>query len=145
MLKTLKNELIKAMKNQDKPTIISIRNIIGKIKSKKIDKGENLTNEECLQVLNSSAKQLKESILQYEKGGRDDLAKLEKFELSILEKFLPKQLSEQEIQLIVKKHIQKINAQSIQDMGRVMGCVMKELIGSVDGNIVKQIVQKELS
>ena len=145
MLKTLKNELIKAMKNQDKPTIISIRNIIGKIKSKKIDKGENLTNEECLQVLNSSAKQLKESISQYEKGGRDDLAKLEKFELSILEKFLPKQLSEQEIQLIVKKHIQKTNAQSLQDMGRIMGCVMKELIGSVDGNIVKQIVQKELS
>ena len=145
MLKTLKNELIKAMKNQDKPTIISIRNIIGKIKSKKIDKGENLTNEECLQVLNSSAKQLKESISQYEKGGRDDLAKLEKFELSILEKFLPKQLSEQEIQLIVKKHIQKTNAQSIQDMGRLMGSVMKELIGSVDGNIVKQIVQKELS
>ena len=145
MLKTLKNELIKAMKNQDKPTTISIRNIIGKIKSKKIDKGEDLTNEECLQILNSSAKQLKESILQYEKGGRNDLAKLEKFELSIVEKFLPEQLSKQEIKLIVKKHIQKINAQSIQDMGRVMGCVMKELIGSVDGNIVKQIVQKELS
>ena len=145
MLTTLKNELIVAMKNKDKPTIISIRNIIEKIKTKKIEKGEDLTNEECLQVLNSSAKQLKESILQYEKGGRNDLAELEKFELSIVEKFLPEQLSEQEIILIVKKHIQKINAKSIQDMGRIMGAVMKDLVGSVDGNVVKEIVQKELS
>ena len=60
MLLTLQNELIEAMKNKDKPTIIGLRNIIGKIKAKKIDKGEDLTNEECLQVLNSAAKQLTE-------------------------------------------------------------------------------------
>jgi uncharacterized protein YqeY len=133
------------MKNKNKPTIIGIRNIIGKIKAKKIDKGEDLTNEEYLQVLNSAAKQLKESILQYEKGGRNDLADVEKFELSIIEKFLPKQLSEKQIKLIVKKNIQEIDAKSMQDMGRIMGIVMKETLGSADGNIVKQIVQQELS
>ena len=110
-----------------------------------IPAGEDLTNEEYLQVLNSAAKQLKESILQYEKGGRNDLADVEKFELSIIEKFLPKQLSEKQIRLIVKKNIQEIDAKSMQDMGRIMGIVMKETLGSADGNIVKQIVQQELS
>ena len=145
MLLTLQNELIEAMKNKDKPTIIGLRNIIGKIKAKKIDKGEDLTNEEYLQVLNSAAKQLKESIFQYEKGGRNDLANIEKFELSIIEKFLPKQLSEEKIRLIVKKNIQEINAKSMQDMGRIMGMVMKEVMGSADGNTVKKIVQQELN
>ncbi len=145
MLLTLQNELIEAMKNKDKPTIIGLRNIIGKIKAKKIDKGEDLTNEECLQVLNSAAKQLKESILQYEEGGRNDLANIEKFELSIIKRFLPEQLSEEKIRLIVKKNIQEINAKSMQDMGRIMGMVMKEVIGSADGNIVKKIVQQELN
>ena len=145
MLLTLQNELIEAMKNKDKPTIIGLRNIIGKIKAKKIDKSEDLTNEEYLQVLNSAAKQLKESIFQYEKGGRNDLANIEKFELSIIEKFLPKQLSEEKIRLIVKKKIQEINAKSMQDMGRIMGMVMKEVMGSADGNTVKKIVQQELN
>ena len=145
MLLTLQNELIEAMKNKDKPTIIGLRNIIGKIKAKKIDKGEDLTNEEYLQVLNSATKQLKESIFQYEKGGRNDLANIEKFELSIIEKFLPEQLSEEKIRLIVKKNIQEINAKSMQDMGRIMGMVMKEVMGSADGNTVKKIVQQELN
>ena len=145
MLLTLQNELIEAMKNKDKPTIIGLRNIICKIKAKKIDKGEDLTSEECLQVLNSVAKQLKESILQYEKGGRNDLANIEKFELSIIKRFLPEQLSEEKIRLIVKKNIQEINAKSMQDMGRIMGMVMKEVMGSADGNTVKKIVQQELN
>ncbi|MEE2858319.1 MAG: GatB/YqeY domain-containing protein [Candidatus Neomarinimicrobiota bacterium] len=145
MLSLLQNKLIEAMKNKDKPTIMGIRNIIGKIKAKKIDKGADLTDEECLQILNSSAKQLKESISQYEKAERNDLADVEKFELSILKKFLPKQLSNEKIRLIVKTNIEKINAKSIQDMGRVMGMVMKDVMGAADGKIVKEIVQEELS
>ena len=145
MLSLLQNKLIEAMKDKDKPTITGIRNIIGKIKAKKIDKGADLTNEECLQILNSSAKQLKESIFQYEKAERKDLADIEKFELSILEKFLPEQLSKEKVRLIVKKTIEKTNAESIQDMGRVMGMVMKEIMGAADGKIVKEIVQEKLS
>jgi len=145
MLSLLQNKLIEAMKDKDKPTITGIRNIIGKIKAKKIDKGADLTNEECLQILNSSAKQLKESIFQYEKAERKDLADIEKFELSILEKFLPEQLSKEKVRLIIKETIEKTNAESIQDMGRVMGMVMKEIMGAADGKIVKEIVQEELS
>ena len=145
MLSLLQNKLIEAMKNKDKPTIMGIRNIIGKIKAKKIDKGADLTDEECLQILNSSVKQLKESISQYEKAERNDLADIEKFELSILKKFLPEQLSNEKIRLIVKTNIEKTNAESMQDMGRVIGMVMKEVMGAADGKIVKQIVQEELS
>ena len=145
MLSLLQNKLIEAMKNKDKPTTIGIRNIIGKIKAKQIDKGADLTEEECLQILNSSAKQLKESISQYEKAERNDLADVEKFELSILKKFLPKQLSNEKIRLIVKTNIEKINAKSIQDMGRVMGMVMKDVMRAADGKIVKEIVKEELS
>ena len=145
MLSLLQAELIKSMKSKDKPTIIGLRNIIGKLKAKKIDKRDSLTNNECIQILNSSAKQLKESIIQYAKGGRNDLAEVERFELKLLEKFLPKQLSEKDIRLSVQKHIKLINAKSIQDIGKVMGVVMQELIGIADGKIVKIIVQEELS
>ena len=65
--------------------------------------------------------------------------------MSILKKFLPKQLSNEKIRLIVKTNIEKINAKSIQDMGRVMGMVMKDVMGAADGKIVKEIVQEELS
>jgi len=146
MLSILQAELIKSMKTKDKPTITGLRNIIGKLKAKKIDKGDSLTNDECILILNSSAKQLKESIIQYEKGGRNDLAEIEKFELKLLEKFLPEQLSEKEIRIIVQKHIKLIDAKkSMENMGKVMGIVMKELMGIADGKIVKKIVQEELN
>ena len=145
MLSLLQAELIKSMKSKDKPTIIGLRNIIGKLKAKKIDKRDSLTNNECFQILNSSVKQLKESIIQYDKGGRNDLAEVERFELKLLEKFLPTQLSEKDIRLSVQKHIKLINAKSIQDIGKIMGVVMQELVGIADGKIVKIIVQEELS
>ena len=146
MLSLLQAELIKSMKAKDKPTMTGLRNIIGKLKAKKIDKGDSLTNNEYVLILNSSAKQLKESIIQYEKGGRNDLAEIEKFELKLLEKFLPEQLSEKEIRITVQKHIKLINAKkSMGNMGKVMGIVMKELMGIADGKIVKKIVQEELN
>ena len=146
MLSLLQAELIKSMKAKDKPTMTGLRNIIGKLKAKKIDKGDSLTNNEYVLILNSSAKQLKESIIQYEKGGRHDLAEIEKFELKLLEKFLPEQLSEKEIRITVQKHIKLINAKkSMGNMGKVMGIVMKELMGIADGKIVKKIVQEELN
>ena len=103
MLALLQEELKAAMKAKDKATLAGLRNIIGKLKAQRIDKGEDLTKEECIQILQSSVKQLKDSIEQYEKGGRDDLAKVEAFELKLIEKYLPEQLSEEEIQILVQK------------------------------------------
>ena len=115
------------------------------LKASQIDKGEPLTKEETLKILKSAAKQLRESVEQYKKGGRDDLAEKELFELSLLDKYLPEQLSEGKIREIVKETIQASGAESMQDMGRVMGMLMKKLAESADGKLVQQIVREELS
>ena len=144
MLDKLQTELITAMKAGDKSRILGLRNIIGKIKAVQIDKGEILTSEESLKILKSSAKQLKESIKQYQEGNRDDLAEKEIFELSILEKYLPEQLSEEEVRQKIKTIIENMGAQSMQDMGKVMGAAMKNLASLADGKIVQKIVTEEL-
>ena len=145
MLNQLQEELKIAMKAEERAKMIGLRNIIGKIKAAQIDKGESLTDEESLKILKTAAKQLKESIDQYQKGGRDDLAEKEAFELSLLEKYLPDQLSEEQIRGTVKNIVKNTGAGSMQDMGKVMGATMKELAGSADGKIVQKIVQEELS
>ena len=145
MLNQLEDELIIAMKSRDQAAMTGFRNIIGKLKAFQIDRGEPLTKEDALKILKSAAKQLRESVEQYKKGGRDDLAEKELFELSLLDKYLPEQLSEGKIREIVKETIQASGAESMPDMGRVMGMLMKELAESVDGKLVQQIVQEELS
>ena len=145
MLALLQEELKAAMKAKDKATLTGLRNIIGKLKAQRIDKGEDLTDQECIQILQSLVKQLKDSIEQYEKGGRDDLAKVEAFELKLIEKYLPEQLSEEEIRISVQKTIKSTGAKSMQDMGWVMGSIMKNLAGAVDGKMVQKIVQEKLS
>jgi len=145
MLNQLQKELVVAMKAEEKAKMMCLRNIIGKLKATKIDKGESLTDEESLKILKSAAKQLKESIDQYQKGGRDDLAEEEAYELSLLEQYLPEQLSEEIIRETVKNIVENTGAESIQDMGKVMGAAMKEFAGSADGKLVQKIVQEELS
>ncbi len=145
MLNQLQQELVVAMKAGEKAKMMGLRNIIGKLKASKIDKGESLTDEESLKILKSAAKQLKEAIDQYQKGGRDDLAEEEAYELSLLEKYLPEQLSEEIIRETVKNIVENTGAESIQDMGQIMGAAMKEFAGSVDGKLVQKIVQEELS
>jgi hypothetical protein len=145
MLNQLQEELKVAMKGGDKSAMIGLRNIIGKLKAAQIDKGESLNEEESMKILKSTAKQLKESVEQYNKGGREDLAENELFELSLIEKYLPEQLSEDKIRDIVNKTIQSSGAESMQDMGRVMGILMQELAGSADGKLVQKIVRDELN
>ena len=145
MLDQLQEELKIAMKAGEKAKMMGLRNIIGKIKATQIDKGETLTDEESLKILKTAAKQLKESLDQYQKGGRDDLAEKEAFELTLLEKYLPEQLSEEHIRQIVKNIVKNTGSGSMQDMGKVMGATMQELAGSADGKIVQKIVQEELS
>ena len=145
MLDQLQEELKIAMKAGERAKMMGLRNIIGKIKAAQIDKGETLTDEESSKILKTAAKQLKESIDQYQKGGRDDLAEKEAFELTLLEKYLPEQLSEEHIRQTVKNIVKNTGAGSMLDMGRVMGATMQELAGSADGKIVQKIVQEELS
>jgi hypothetical protein len=145
MLSRLMNDMKSAMKAGEKAELGALRNLIGKVKAKQIDSGKTLTDDECIKVMATSAKQLKDSIHQYKNGGRDDLAENEAFELSIVEKYLPEQMSEDDVRAIVQKTITDVGAESMKDMGKVMGVAMQAVGGEADGSIVQKMVREELS
>jgi len=145
MLSTLMNDMKSAMKAGEKSELGALRNLIGKVKAKQIDSGKDLTTDECIKVMASAAKQLKDSIQQYKDGGRDDLVANETFELSIVERYLPKPMSQDDVHAIVKKTIADLGAESMKDMGKVIGAAMQAVGGRTDGSIVQKIVREELS
>ncbi len=103
-----------------------------------------LTDEESLEVISSEVKKRRDSIEQYEKGGRQDLADQEKKELEILQKYLPEQMSEEEIRKIVKEKIAETGVSGPKEMGKLMGALMPVVKGKADGKLVSKIVQEEL-
>ena len=144
MISKIKTDLKNAMKSSDKEKLNPLRNLVSKIKMKEIEIGRPLNDDECLKVCISAAKQIKESIVQFEKGGRMDLSEKEKKELAVIEKYLPEQLSDDKILKIIKEVIKGTGADSPSDMGKVMGSAMNRLGGQADGKIVQQLVLKEL-
>ena len=144
MIEQITDDLKAAMKLQDKPKILGLRNLLGKLKAQQIDKGEQLSDAECIKTLNSAAKQLKDSIEQYTNANRLDLIEQEKYELSIVENYLPEPISENELTNKILEIIKEKNAQSMADMGKVMGAVMNEFSGAVDGKMVQKIVKESL-
>jgi hypothetical protein len=145
MLSILMDDMKSALKAGQKSELGALRNLIGKVKAKQIDNGKDLTKDECIIVMASAAKQLKDSIQQYKDGGREDLAENEAFELSIVERYLPEQMSEDDVRAIVKKSIADVGAESLKDMGKVMGAAMQAVGGEADGSIVQKMVREELS
>tara|TARA_B100001142_G_scaffold315088_1_gene353311 strand:+ start:70 stop:510 length:441 start_codon:yes stop_codon:yes gene_type:complete len=145
MLDKLRAELKDALKSSDKDKLNALRNLVAKIKSKEIEKGEPLNNDECLKVCMSSAKQIKESISQFKKGNRQDLADKEKIELDIISSYLPEELSDEELAKIIKEVIDNMSANGPSDMGKVMGPVMGKISGQADGKRVQKLVLEELN
>ncbi len=139
------NDMKSAMKAGEKSKLGALRNLIGKVKAKQIDSGKTLTEDECIKVMATAAKQLKDSIQQYKDGGREDLAENEALELSIVEQYLPAQMSEDDVRAIVKKTIADVGAESMKDMGKVMGVAMQAVGSEADGSIVQKMVREELS
>ena len=145
MIDNIKAQLKDAMISKDKIRVTALRNFIAKLKAKEIDKKERLSDTESLKVLQSMAKQLKDSIDQYTKGNRTDLADIEQDELNILNEFLPSPLSEEEMSAIIDDAIKASGASSIKDMGKVMGIAISKMAGRGDGAIVSKIVKEKLS
>ena len=145
MIESIKSNLTEAMRDKNKPRMITLRNILAKIKLKEIEKGEPLDDKEIVSVLTTMGKQLRDSIEQYNSGGREDLAKSESFELDIIKEYLPEQMDEEEIRKYVKEIISSSDANGMSDIGKVMGPIMGKLQGKADGKIVNQIVREELS
>ncbi len=133
------------MKASDKVATSTLRIVKSSIKNKEIEKGGNLTDEECVSVLFTLAKQRKESIEQFAKGGRDDLVKRENAELDVLKKYLPEQMSEEELEKIIKEAIKETGAASAKEIGKVMKAVMPKVKGRADGKVINQKVAQLLS
>mgnify|MGYP000209210006 FL=1 len=145
MIDNIKTQLKDAMISRDKNRIIALRNFLAKLKAKEIEKKESLSKSESLKVLQSMAKQLKDSIDQYTKGGREDLANKESDELEILSEFLPEPLSKEEMSKIIEEVIKDCGASSMKDMGQVIGVAISKMKGKGDGSIVSQLVREKLS
>ncbi len=141
----LQQDLKESLKKKDTIRLNTIRSIINAIKNKEIDLRKEVTEEEIYAILNSLAKQRRESIEQYEKGGRQDLVDQEKRELEIILEYLPEQLSEKEIEKIVKETIEEVGASSMKDLGKVMKAIMPKVKGRADGKKVNEIVRSLLS
>jgi uncharacterized protein YqeY len=141
----LLQDMKSALKSGDKPTLETIRMLRAQLKNKYIEKGEDLSETEVVDVLSKEAKKRKESIDMYKQGERDDLADKESRELEIINSYLPKFLSEDEVEKIIRCAIDETKAESIREMGKVMGIVMPQVKGRADGRIVQDMVKKLLS
>ena len=142
-------DLKQAMKDKEQDKLRVLRSLKSKLLEREISErkgGEGeLSDEQTIEVLMKAAKQRKESIEQFEKGDRSDLADAEKEELEIINSYLPKMLSEEEVRDIAKEKIEEMGAEDMSDMGQVMGALMQELKGKAEGSVVSKVVKEELS
>jgi len=145
----ISDEIKTAMKAKDKLRLETVRGIkkviIEKESTIRADGREELTEEEELAIVMQLAKQRRDSIKQFTDAGRQELADKESQELTILEEYLPAQLSDADIEAAVDDAIAQTGASSMRDMGKVMGPVMAKLKGQADGNKVQSIVKAKLS
>jgi len=146
-LKDKINEDLKvALKSGEKTRLLTIRSILALIlEFEKSRIGKEMNEEDEIKILSSAAKKRKDSIEQYKKAKREDLAQLEEEELKIIMRYLPEQLSDGEIKSMVEEVASKIGATTKEDFGKLMSAIMKELKGKADGNIVRDTVEKVLS
>lgn len=133
-----------AMKNKEKDRLQALRNMISNIKAKQIDSGKTLTDDESVKLVQGMAKKLKDSIEQYKNGGREDLAENEQKELSVVESYLPEQLSEDDLRKIVQKTIDDSGAKSMADIKMIMPILMPKIAGKGDGKLASNIVREIL-
>jgi len=141
----LNDDMKLAMKSQDKFKLSVIRMVRAAIKNIEIDQRKPLEEQEVLDVLNREVKQRKDSLQEFEKAGREDLAETLKAEIVILMEYMPQQLSDEEVKAIVQQTIQEVGASSKADMGKVMSALMPKVKGRADGKVVNQFVQQLLT
>ena len=139
------NDMKLAMKAKDKSALKAIRMILGAIKQKEIDDRIKLDNAQVLVVIQKMVKQRKDSISQFADAGRTDLVEVEESELSIINNYMPEQLSDDEFDAAVTKAIADSGADSMKDMGKLMGILKGQLDGKADMGAVSQLIKAKLS
>ena len=141
---TINNDIKTAMKAKDKETLAVLRMIKTAVQAAEIDKKEELNAEEELTILAREAKQRRESLAEFVKAGRDELVAKTETEIEIVERYLPKQLSVEEVKEVIATVAEKIGATTQKEFGKLMGAVMQELKGKADGNVIKEQVKAHL-
>tara|TARA_Y100000768_G_C23694248_1_gene548341 strand:+ start:72 stop:515 length:444 start_codon:yes stop_codon:yes gene_type:complete len=145
LLSDIKNDLKQAMLDKNDLVRDTIRMFLSEVQRFEIDNKEEVDDAKALQIINKMIKQRNDSISQFKEGGREDLADKEQQEVEILSKYKPEQLSEEEIVEKVKSAIQESGAESMQDIGKVMGILKSALAGSADMGLVSKIVKDQLT
>jgi len=142
----IQTQMTEAMRNKDQLRLSVLRMMKSAIKNKEIEKMKPLDEGEALSVLNTLVKQRKDSVDQFRKGGREELAQKEESEIKIIEEYLPAAASEDDIRKAIEEAIQETGAASVKDMGKVMKATLVRLAGkSADGSRVSQMVKEKLS
>jgi uncharacterized protein YqeY len=145
----LKSQIIEEMKTamraRNSQRLSAIRLLLASIKQKEVDERKDVTDQDVIAVVEKMIKQRRESIAQYEKAARVDLVDVEKFELDVLQAYMPQALSEAEVEAAVAASLTESGAQSVRDMGKVMAILKKNLAGRADMSVVSAIVKARLS
>ena len=145
MKERILKDMVSAMKSQDKLRLSVLRMVKGAIQLEEINKKSELTDEEVIGVLSKQIKTRKESIVEFEKGNRLDLIEQTNKEISILNEYMPAQLSEEEVNKIIDDAFSKVNPTSQSDMGKIMGIITPLLKGKADMSSVSKKVKEKLS
>jgi len=141
----LNEDMKAAMKARDPERLGALRLALAAVKQREVDERVTLDDAGVIAVIEKMIKQRRDSIAQYEKAARQDLADKEKFEISVIEAYLPQQLSQAEIDAIVAEAVQSTGAKGPQDMGKVMGVVKPKLAGRADMGKVSALVKARLA
>ena len=145
LLERLESDMVKAAKARDSERLGAIRFVRSRTKNRQIELKRELKDEDVVEVLSRIAKQHRESIEQFQEGGRDELVEHERRQLSVIEEYLPAQLGEQELLEILSGVIEETGAAGPRDIGMVMKTIMPRVKGLADGKIVKNLVQSRLT
>tara|TARA_Y100001970_G_scaffold178446_1_gene217284 strand:+ start:504 stop:947 length:444 start_codon:yes stop_codon:yes gene_type:complete len=145
LLSDIKKDLKQAMLDRNNFERDTLRLFIAEVQRFEIDNKEEVDDAKALQIINKMIKQRNDSISQFRDGGRDDLANKEQSEVDVLSKYKPEQLSQEDVTAKVKEAIEKTNANSMADMGKVMGILKSSLAGKADMGVVSNIVKNELN
>ena len=140
----IEKDLKESLKSGDKNRLSILRMVKSAMKNKEIETRDSLKDEDAQAILRSFSKKAGESIEQYTKAGRDELAEKEKTELAIIREYLPEQLGEDKIREIINDAITETGAAGVKDMGKVMKAVMAKTKGQADGRLVNNLVKETL-
>ena len=143
--KSITDDMKSAMKAKDRQALKAVRMILEAIKQKEIDERIELNDAQVMTVIQKMVKQRKDSISQFSDAGRSDLVEIEEAELEIINNYMPEQLSDEEVASFVDKAINDTGANSMKDMGKLMGTLKSQLQGKADMSLVSQLIKSRLS